>query len=166
MAPRKSQSEKLIEVLSLLKEGRVAPAVHIIEALAKKASDKESGKKVHREPNEYNKFVQRNFARVKADNPSKDNREIMSLLGAEWKASSKSVKSAKAPLKDKKVVKKTVKKSASASPKPKPTPKAKAAKKASPKPKAAKKSTKSKKGGDPGDEIVESGSESGDEHEM
>jgi hypothetical protein len=89
MAPRKSNAVKLNEAVELLKEKKITQALNIIEALAKKASDKEAGIKVSRAPNAYNIFVKNNFAKVKKDNPSVDNREIMTLIGAEWKKSKK-----------------------------------------------------------------------------
>ena len=89
MAPRKSNAVKLNEAVELLKEKKITQALNIIEALAKKASDKEAGIKVTRAPNAYNIFVKSNFAKVKKDNPTVDNREIMTLIGAEWKKSKK-----------------------------------------------------------------------------
>lgn len=84
MAPRKTNATKLNEVVELLKEKKITQALHIVEALAKKASDKEAGVKVTRAPNAYNIFVKSNFSRVKSENPNVDNREIMTLIGAEW----------------------------------------------------------------------------------
>ena len=85
MAPRKSIATKLNEVVELLKEKKITQALHIVEALAKKASDKESGIKSTRPPNDYNLFVKNNFQRVKKENPEVDNRAVMTLIGAEWK---------------------------------------------------------------------------------
>lgn len=95
MAPRKSVATKLNEVIELLKEKKITQALHIVEALAKKASDKESGVKVTRAPNEYNIFVRENFNRVKEEHPNVDNRKIMTLIGAEWKKKKSGSKSKK-----------------------------------------------------------------------
>lgn len=89
MPPKKKIAEKIRDAISYLRDDKVPQAINVLEAIHKKASEKETGVKKTRPLNAYNIFVKEKFPLVK--DKVENNREAMKMIATMW-ASEKSKK--------------------------------------------------------------------------
>lgn len=81
--------EDLAKVEAFLEKEKVAPAMKKVQAIISKLQKKVDGastEKASRKPSKYALFVQANFKKVAAENPSKKASDIMKLLGLLYKS--------------------------------------------------------------------------------